>query len=313
MNEKIKENYLFHSGYAINESCYIFIAHYLPAQNKGIGISEILLLESKKWHTKGRFKWQASGMLTSDHSKIITLLGRDGEIAYITDSKTEETKLPGIAIGPTCGICYANEIPLVFGMKREIFKQNTDSSWALWNQGMNPAPPQGLDISSAIKFKIENSGGIKSVSTQANGEIYAFGLKGEIWIRRTEDNSWTPIDSPTNLSIADTTTDTKGTIFACGQSGVLLKGTNQNFEPIQYEGVQNLDFCSIDIFNEQLYIADGHSLRRLIDNQLEDPIDFGVNAIVPSSQISSSNGILLSIAGSEIFASKDGDSWQSLL
>lgn len=247
-----------------------------------------------------------------EHYCDIQLLGRDGEIGLIAgDTATEEGRLATSAVGPTRGLVQAAGQTLAFGMKREIFRRLGPSHWAAWNDGMNPPLPSGLSMAEAIKFRTRTAGGLHAFIPGPDGNVYAFGLHGEIW-HRTGEAAWAAVNSPTNLTLKDATSAGDGLLYACGQAGTLVRGIGDRWKAVDYDGPPGLDFCSLAWFADTLFVADGHSLRRLRAGKLEI-VDFGVGAIVPSSQLHAHQGVLLSVAGKEAFMTADGTTWTDLL
>jgi hypothetical protein len=292
----------------------LFLAHYQPALDAGVGIAEVLLLEQGvRWRSLGRFKWQASALLpSSEVSGAVLVLGRDGEIGLIVgDTVTEEARLAASAVGPTRGLVQVAGQTLAFGMKREVFCRRGPSRWVALNDGMNPPLPSGLSMAEAIKFRTRTSGGLNALLSGPDADVYAFGLRGEIW-RRTGEAAWNAVDSPTNLALKDAVLAGDGAIYACGQAGILIRGFGDQWGVVNYDGPTGLDFCSVAWFADTLFLADGHSLRRLRAGTLE-VVDLGVGAIVPSSQLHAHSGMLLSVAGKEVFMTSDGVQWTSLL
>jgi len=315
--EALLQNYVFHSGHVLSSQKLFFLAHYHKALEAGVGISEILLLENGvRWTSLGRFKWQASAFLVlADKPDTVLVLGRDGEIGLIThDTVIEEDRIAQSAVGPTRGLALVGGDPVAFGMKREVFRRRGPSSWERWNQQMNPALPAGMDIAAAIKYRMKTSGGLNALLEGPGHVLYSFGLHGEIWRRSAADghSTWNAVDSPTNLTFADATLDGDNVIYACGQVGTIVRGLEDRWVSLNYDGPQALDFCNVAWFDNALYVADGHSLRRLRDGTLET-VDFGVGAVVPCSHLHATSEALLSVAGKELFITSNGSDWTSLL
>ncbi|WP_163995465.1 hypothetical protein [Pyxidicoccus caerfyrddinensis] len=56
----------------------------------------------------------------------------------------------------------------------------------------------------------------------------------------------------------------------------------------------------------------GHSLLRLEGHEL-GPVDFGADAEVPCVHVTAGAGTLLSMAGQEVWTSRDGVAWTALV
>ena len=310
------DNFIFVSGRVVNRDELIFLAHYQPALDQGISLAQVFYCnDENRWREAGRMKWEAVDLVVprSGGDRII-VLGRDGDVGVIGSSGINEENLnPQRAVGPTRGVVEIDHDVLAFGMKREVFRRDAQGEWSLWNKGMEATqakPDSGMSIADAIKARIKDLGGINAIVGKSLNEVYAFGMRGEIW--RSTGSHWSPVDSPTNLALSDATLFDDELIYACGQTGIIVKGYEDQWEVVSYEGVEGLDFSSIASFEGRIYVADGHSLRILEERTLE-VVDFGVGDIVPSSMLHVNDGVLLSIAGKEIFVTRDGVSWTSLL
>jgi hypothetical protein len=112
--------------------------------------------------------------------------------------------------------------------------------------------------------------------------------------------------------LTDSVVQDDGTITVCGHVGIMINGYMNEWRVVEYAGPNRLDFCAIRVLGNRTYVADGHSLRTLRGGALE-VVDFGVGDIVPSSSLESANGVLLSVAGKEVFVTRDGQRWTSLL
>jgi hypothetical protein len=230
----------------------------------------------------------------------------------VDGNKLQEERIdPARPLGPMRGIDQVGSGLYAFGMKRDMYRRLGNAKWERYNEGMGMILPKGkIDISALIKRGIKEMGGINSISEISTGEIYAFGMRGEIWTLR--DDIWRKIDSPTNLTLTDSIALEDRNITACGNVGTVIEGYGNKWRVVQYSGPAKLDFCAIVRFKDITYLADGHSLRALKGNSLE-LVDFGVGDVVPSSSLHTTQRVFLSTAGKEVFLTKNGQVWNSLL
>lgn len=313
LKNNITNNFIFQSGYVKSQSLLSFVAHYQPALNSDIAISQVFyFVNGQEWRSGGQFSWQAVDIITEANRSLSIVLGRDGEVGIIEPQEEYEEFLDSnAAVGPTRGVCSIQDTVFAFGMKREIFLRKGVKSWVRWNEGMAKNKRKPNESSFEAKKRIlSDIGGINAVVGKTANDLYAFGMKGEIWHSKGE--KWQKMDSPTNLMLSDATITSDGEIFVCGQNGLIMKGIDQRWSVIDYEDQVSLDFSSIIEFDKKIYIADGHSLRMFEQNKL-DVVDFGVGEIVPCSKLSAGDGMLLAVAGKEVFTTIDGTSWKSLL
>ena len=79
---------------------------------------------------------------------------------------------------------------------------------------------------------------------------------------------WTRVESPTNVTLNDITHACDGTMYACGDRGVLLKGQQDRWQPVEYKGRNNRNLLSMVSFQQRLYFADGQRLCCLLEGEM---------------------------------------------
>lgn len=307
--KSVREKFLFVAGAFSGPEKYLFVAHDEQLANKGKYRTSLLLSEGKDWEELAVFDWQCVGLSAGE--SLVVVLGRDGQVGILENGKARQEKLdPKRAVGPLRGIDLIGSVFYAYGMKREIFRRDSSGVWQWFNKGMAMVLPKGkVDVKALITQGIKDMGGINSLSA-ASESMYAFGMRGEIW--RLSADTWKKVDSPTNLMLSDSVARQDGTIFACGQVGMLLKGKNDRWVQFDYDGPDKLDFSAIADFQKKIFLADGHSLRVLNGSTLE-VVDFGGEGMISSSALHSTRDELLSVAAKEVFRSDDGKTWSNLL
>jgi hypothetical protein len=197
---------------------------------------------------------------------------------------------------------------LAYGMQRQVFVRDYAGRWIRLDRGMVDDSGED-DIDAIIRGAISSDGGINVVIPYRADRLMAFGMRGEIW--RYRGDRWLQMASPTNLMLKDATTSADGEIYVCGLRGTLLKGHEHRWQQVAYDGPSGLGFCSIRWFAGQLFIADGHSLRVLVDGELRT-VDFGPEG-VPCRQVVVGGGEIMSMAGQEVWLSADGKNWTAFV
>jgi hypothetical protein len=302
-------DFVFVSGRIDTRDRAVFVAHFRPALDKNVYISVVLEWEAGEWRRTAKFGWRAVDLEIDPRDGSAWILGRDGQIASVRGGSSQESRLePERALGPMRGITDIGTHLFAFGMKRDMFRSNGDGGWQRFDAGMAFVPPPGADADDVIRARLADVGGISGAAGWPD-EVYAVGNHGEIWT--LNETQWMRLDSPTNIMLtaaASAATD----VVAAGRAGIVIRGRGAAWEVVTYEGVQDLDFSSVACRASDVYLADGHSLRLLADGAL-GLVDFGVDAVVPSSRLDSADGAVLSVAGQEVFLSVEPGVWRSLL
>ncbi len=314
MRDYLMEEFLFVAGIPVGEDRHAFVAHYHPALREGIQITQVMYLDQlTDWYDGSDHKWGCTGIAPVPGGEDIIVLGRDGEVAVgfsdqMAESNIEDKKQ---SVGPTRGVRCIGDSIFAYGMRRQVYRRDKRGDWESLNRGIPPAVKDpNTTGDEKIKQTISNSGGFNAVAGPLPNELYAVGTNGEIW--RTNDGEWLAVDSPTNILLTGATTVPDGTIYACGLEGMILKGRGEAWSAVTYEGQQGLGFRAIASFKDQLFLADGDSVRRLKDGVLS-MVDFGVDGVVPAHYLYADSQQILTLAGKEIYCSRDGETWIPIL
>ena len=307
------DDFVIESAVVASHQDYFFVAHHVPSLDQGNYRTHLLRCANGEWSELARWPWHSVGLVVPSLSPLrVEVLGRDGEIGVLAGERISQENLePGTAIGPMRKIEIVFGRVMAYGMQRHIFVRETSGRWIRLDRGMaEEVPADDFDIDTAIRRGIKSSGGINAIVSYQKDRLLAFGLRGEVW--RFLVDTWKQMDSPTNAMLKDAVSGPDGDIYVVGLRGTLLKGHDNYWQQVDYRGPGGLGFCSVNCFQNRIYVADGHSLRVLADGDL-NVIDFGVEEIVPCMQIATGADEIMSVAGQEIWVSLDGIKWRTVV
>jgi hypothetical protein len=304
------DKFIFVAGRIESATRSVFVAHYLPALNDNVYVAVVLKLDSGKWQRVGKFPWQAVDIeLDVTDRDRCWVLGRDGQVAAVVGDQAEEAKLDAKrALGPMRGLDVVDDHVYAVGMKRDVFRLR-DRRWARFDKGMAFEVTKGADVEKLMKQRLEDVGGINAIVGFDRSEVYAVGVKGEMW--HLVGERWQRIEAPTNIMLTDAAI-VGDEVIVCGLTGTLIRGRGTSWRIVEYDGVQDLDFSGVATRAEEIYLADGHSLRCLVGTTLE-LVNLVDDAVVPSSQLDARDNLILSVAGQEVFVGSARNAWRSLL
>ncbi len=117
--------------------------------------------------------------------------------------------------------------------------------------------------------------------------------------------------SPTELALSKVRCAPDGYVYACGQSGVILRGRDDNWEIIG-KGVTDEDLWGLEFFKGKLYAASMYQLYQF-DGKKMTEVTFG-RCEPPSTcyHLSASEGTLWSVGAKDLL-SFNGKTWKSVI
>ncbi|NND71027.1 MAG: hypothetical protein HKN43_05565 [Rhodothermales bacterium] len=186
-------------------------------------------------------------------------------------------------LGVVDGIAYA------CGMAREVYRREGDDNWIAMN-----APRKGKEIV-----------GFEAIDGFDRSEIYAVGLKGDIW--EWNSSAWTQHASPTNVILNGVCCAPNGEVYICGQQGMLISGRGSSWGLIDL-GDFAADFWDVHYFNNTIYLATMFTLFTYTKEDGLEAVNFGDDAPTSCYRLTSAEGVLWSVGSADIF-SYDGKSW----
>ncbi len=177
---------------------------------------------------------------------------------------------------------------VVVGMQRQVYLRDGSGAWSDFMAGL---PAADSEVT-----------GFECVLAVSRDEIYAAGWRGEIWM--FDGRSWRPIDSPTNRVVTGMCVDPSGSVAACGQGGLLLRGRRNSWEVV-HEGECPVDLWSIDGSTGSVFTA---GLRFIFDvrDSGAEMLDLGAESY---GELVSDAGALWSF-GQKDFLAFDGSNWR---
>jgi len=156
--------------------------------------------------------------------------------------------------------------------------------------------------------------GFESIDGFDENDIYAVGIKGEIW--HFDGQTWRQIMSPTNLRLTGVTCAADGNVYACGQFGILLRGRGDQWE-VLHEDMDIRYLWDVCWFEGVLYCASSDILYEAIDGQF-GPVPFAdgepIEGGIPTTffRFSVIDDLLWSIGEKDIVAF-NGNSWTRVI
>ncbi len=178
------------------------------------------------------------------------------------------------------------------GMSRQAYRREQAGQWVHIDQGMAAKPSDMV--------------GLNGVDGFGPNDLYAVGLKGEIWCY--DGKGWYQQESPTNVALHRVRcVAAKKVVYACGAAGTVLRGTVDGFEAIAQEGTSD-NLYGLEWFEGKLYLAGLKALYVLDEDALE-PVDVGLGGGVTFGDLHVNDGVMWSVGARHLLYTEDGTTW----
>lgn len=275
----------------------------IPADRRS-GTAKSVLLE---WSREGGWQTIVDSDLTLTRSASLPgqptltyLMGMSGIGCLVVDSRVTEEPVDESDTGPAYrgnirDLRLIGDKLYVAGMSRQVYRRETSGRWT--HQDTGTVQPLGT----------LGPVGFNAIAGRTEADLYAVGFGGEIW--RRLNGAWLELDSPTNVVLLAVRVAESGTVFVCGQKGVILRGEVDAFESINQD-LTDMNFWDMEFFNGVLYLAAEKGLFRLSDGQLA-PVDTGFGPDWSYRHLHAAHGALWSF-GDRHLAWSDGETWHGV-
>jgi hypothetical protein len=177
------------------------------------------------------------------------------------------------------------------GMRRQVYRRNAPDKWEY--VGVR----DGIkDPSTVTSFE--------AIDGFGPDDLYAVGRDGEIW--SSDNGDWTALPSPTNVILTGVCCAADGAVYACGRSGMILKGRRDEWRVVDH-GVTKQDFWSIVCFDGRIFLSTSYQLFELRNDSLI-PLTWGSQAVRSCFHLSVGGDALWSFGAKDVMALQ-GDAW----
>jgi hypothetical protein len=182
------------------------------------------------------------------------------------------------------------------GTSRQVYKRLAPNRWKC------------LDTSMPGHQFISEDYCLESIDGFGEDDIYGVGWEGEIW--HFDGSKWGLQDSGTNVALLRVKCAQDGSVYACGQEGVLLRGRDGMWERIEQDATDD-HLRGLEWFNERLYVSTMSKVYELVKGNLE-AVSFGRDPPMTCNLLSAADGIMWSIGGKDVMEF-DGNKWQRIV
>lgn len=263
--------------------------------------SRFLQYKAGKW-THLVFRWGGVALTaTVKPSLDLIIVGADGQVLHgmptgYSDEHLDRSKSGPEFNGQIRDARFIGPRVIAVGMSRQVYRREQTGQWAHIDQGVVAKPRDMV--------------GFNAVDGFGPNDVYAVGLKGEIW--HYDGKNWRQEESPTNIALQRVRcfSGKKGGIYACGAGGTLLRGSPDGFEVIA-QGSTSDNLYGLEWFEGKLYVA-GLTALYVLENDALQPVDVGLGDGVTFGDLHANDGVMWSVGARHILTTEDGSSWTQL-
>jgi len=166
----------------------------------------------------------------------------------------------------------------------------------------------GMNKWTRIDEGLPNSFNINAADGFSGTDIYAVGLKGQLW--QYDGQAWTSRDLPTNANLNAVRCAPTGAVYTGGRGGALLQGSGSKWSVIDHSETDDV-IWGLQWFKDKLYVSTNTGVYTLEGDRLA-PVNFGDDEPCTTFTLSSTNDALWSVGSRDVMAF-DGGTWTRIV
>jgi hypothetical protein len=184
-----------------------------------------------------------------------------------------------------------SDIPYCCGQSGQVYRLK-EQKWVSADRGLRS--DSGPDL--------------EDIAGSGMDDIYVVGLGGAM--QHFDGKGWWSVDLPTNSNLSAIRRNSAGIYYVCGDDGLILTGSGEHWR-IVAEAVPDKNYWGLEIFEEEVYLAHGKGIDRLVDGQVR-AVPIGLDGKLTFQHLQGCCGQLYSF-GTDDLLKFDGVSWSRVL
>ncbi len=243
-------------------------------------------------------RWLATRIWMMDEGgPTLFITGPDGRVMVVSARGPAEELICGGSRGDTCQgvIRDLRAVGLhlyACGMGRQVYRRDGPGGW-IAHHGAMALTPGTLAVA-----------GLNAIDGLSEENMYAVGFLGEIW--HYDGSVWRQLESPTNVILHRVRHVKEGVAYACGQAGVVLRGSGTTWEVLAHNSTEE-DLWGMEWFQERLYVSSSTAVYVLGEDLL-------LSRVSPPGatcgHLHANDGVMWSFGGAYLMSTTNGTDWQ---
>lgn len=254
----------------------------------------------KKW-LHFDLEWTATRLWVVEKPEpMVFATGPEGRVVILTLTGSSEEMIDASGQGPGArghirDLRGIGEHLYACGMGRQVYRRTGPGKWVRADKG------------TVLPAGTTTVAGFNAMDGRSEEDIYAVGFGGEIW--RCTQGKWRQLDSPTRLMLNHVRVVNEDRVYACGQNGVLLRGSGDDFEIVAHDATRDA-WWGMEWFKGKLYVSSEDTVYVLHDDKTLRPLDMG--KIATCGHLHANDGILCSFGTKNVAWTEDARRWHDV-
>jgi hypothetical protein len=165
-----------------------------------------------------------------------------------------------------------------------------------------------LDRWTRIDEGLPNTFDGQAIHGFSGSELFAVGMKGDVWY--FDGKVWSRQDIPTNANLTSVKCTPDGTVYIGGHAGILIRGQRNQWSLIDHSEMDE-DIWDLEWFHGRLFVSTLDGLFVLQDNHLR-PVAYGKQTPKSTYQLSTYGDVMWSNGENDIMEF-DGKTWTRIV
>ena len=271
------------------------------AQDEGGHTSRFLQYKAGKWKHLA-FRWSGIALTaTVEPRKDLIVVGAAGQALHGTPTGFADEHLDPSKSGPEFnGVIrdarFIGPNVIAVGMSRQAYRREQTGRWVHIDRGVLATPRDMV--------------GFNAVDGFAPEDLYAVGLKGEIW--HHDGQNWRQEKSQTQVALHRVRCfpGENGGVYACGAGGALLRRGADGFEVLA-RGSTSDNLYGLEWFEGKLYVA-GLTALYVLEGDALRPVDVRLGEGATFGDLHTGDGVMWSVGARHILFTENAADWARL-
>jgi hypothetical protein len=146
--------------------------------------------------------------------------------------------------------------------------------------------------------------GFEGLAGASGRRLYAVGWRGEVWLN--ENGAWSQLDSPVSANLNAVCCAPSGNVYAVGDGGTMLRGTEDQWEVLETDRTDNL--MDVASYGQDVFVTSDFEVLRLSGDTVVPETAFADGGDLPTTclHLLTAPDALFSLGTKDLFRFREG-------